>query len=60
MSDHDDDGDLYTCPVCGGMTMLLDSPLAELADEFAGYAQCMECGVSSDESGFTPVEPGGA
>lgn len=48
---------IFICPVCSGHTELNDSPLAELADEFAGYVQCSECGSSSHEDGFTPLEP---
>lgn len=48
---------LFLCPVCGGHTELHESPLAELADEFSNYVQCSECGTSSDEDGFTEVDP---
>lgn len=52
-----EDFELFTCPVCSGFTALIDSPMAELSDAFSGYKQCMECGTSSDEEGFTPVTP---
>lgn len=49
----------YTCPTCSQPTELHESPLTAYGDAFAGYVQCQECGSSSHEDGFDPIEPDG-